>query len=458
MRITLAMMMAILVAGCSDDNDCRPCNCSAPPQTVTTLHAVALSDSSVRITWTAPDDDCNGAEAYDIRYSTSTSGVDEWWDEESFSVPDPPAPKAPGEPETFAVSPLAAETNYGFALRTRDDLGKWSGISNEARATTAPPPGAVYRITPYGNGDFATIQDAIDAADDGDIIELTDGMFAGDGNHDIDYGGKAVTVRSERGDPSTCVISCGSTQSDPHRAFLFQSGEGEDSVLEGVEIREAKVFGDAWPNSFGGAIFCANGSAPTIRGCIIRSCDATYGAGLHCKESDPVITECQFIDNEATIGGGLHLLDASPTVDLCIFVINKALQGGAIQCHGPAAAPQISRCTLVFNQADNGAGLNCGFAATPLLFNVIIASSFIGPAISCTGNCAPTLICCNLYANSGGDWTGCVADQAETDGNLSADPLFCGGENYFSLSADSPCAAENAGECGQIGAWGVGCE
>ena len=37
-----------------------------------------------------------------------------------------------------------------------------------------------YVVTPDGTGDFPTIQTAIDAAGDGDIIELTDGTFTGD--------------------------------------------------------------------------------------------------------------------------------------------------------------------------------------------------------------------------------------------------------------------------------------
>jgi hypothetical protein len=54
-------------------------------------------------------------------------------------------------------------------------------------------------------------------------------------------------------------------------------------------------------------------------------------------------------------------------------------------------------------------------------------------------------------------WVG-VADPTGTDGNISADPLFCSapGEIY-TLHADSPCAEENNPGCGQIGAYPVGC-
>ena len=44
------------------------------------------------------------------------------------------------------------------------------------------------------------------------------------------------------------------------------------------------------------------------------------------------------------------------------------------------------------------------------------------------------------------------------DGNFSADPLFCAPDILdFMLQDTSPCAAENNPECGQIGAWPIGC-
>jgi hypothetical protein len=66
--------------------------------------------------------------------------------------------------------------------------------------------------------------------------------------------------------------------------------------------------------------------------------------------------------------------------------------------------------------------------------------------------------CCDIFGNQGGDWIGTFADQYGHNGNICADPLFCDPENDdLTLGGDSPCAAENNPECGQIGAWPVGC-
>jgi hypothetical protein len=59
------------------------------------------------------------------------------------------------------------------------------------------------------------------------------------------------------------------------------------------------------------------------------------------------------------------------------------------------------------------------------------------------------------YASNCGDRTG-------IDGNFSADPQFCGvqGSGNYLLQSDSPCLLGNhpdAGDCGTIGAFGMGC-
>jgi hypothetical protein len=94
----------------------------------------------------------------------------------------------------------------------------------------------------------------------------------------------------------------------------------------------------------------------------------------------------------------------------------------------------------------------------PRLEDTIIAFNHGGPAVECFQESAPSLLCCDLFGNEGGDWTDCIADQEGVTGNLSLDPIFCGMESGdLTLREDSPCAGENNPECGPIGAWGVGC-
>ena len=132
---------------------------------------------------------------------------------------------------------------------------------------TKPPPIDTVLVKPDGTGDYPTIQAAIDAADSLEIIELTDGIFSGEGNRNIDFLGKTITVRSLSGNPELCIVDPRPeiSISDPGRGFNFHSGEPPGAVLQGITIRYGRSQGS------GGGIACVN-SSPTIQDCIIDSC------------------------------------------------------------------------------------------------------------------------------------------------------------------------------------------
>ena len=81
---------------------------------------------------------------------------------------------------------------------------------------------------------YTTIQAGIDAAADGDTVIVRDGVYTGDGNRDIDFGGKAITVMSENG-AENCIID--------RAGFVFQNGEGALSTVDGFTITGSGWFG-----------------------------------------------------------------------------------------------------------------------------------------------------------------------------------------------------------------------
>lgn len=121
----------------------------------------------------------------------------------------------------------------------------------------------------------------------------------------------------------------------------------------------------------------------------------------------------------------------------------------------------IVGCTIVANRAANGAGLYVESAYPALrISNTIIALNMVGAGIVAAGDGPPAMVCCDIYGNEGGDWTGSVADQINSDGNFSADPCFCSIESEeFSLSGDSWCLpGHHPWGCDDlVGALGEGC-
>ena len=84
---------------------------------------------TLNLFWTAPGDDgVTGIAAdYDLRYSTSPITSQNF----VIAVPVPTsAPSAPSTREHVVARGLTRGTDYWFALRTRDEAGNWSGLSN----------------------------------------------------------------------------------------------------------------------------------------------------------------------------------------------------------------------------------------------------------------------------------------------------------------------------------------
>ena len=339
---------------------------------------------------------------------------------------------------------------------------------------SAPVESAVIRVPV----DESTIQEGVGAAASGDTVLVFRGTYSGPLNRDIDFGGVNVILRSEAGAELT-VIDCLQVGS----AFRFQSGENPTAVVDGFTITGGR-------DLYCGAIFCEN-SSPTIRCCIFEAnCGCRLGGAIACYAASPIIEECSFVDNLSTgafgKGGALFCDEgSSPKISHSVFIGNSSDAGGAVACIG-ASTPSLLRCLLVENSAemggalasldeshitvesctianntgDRGAGIYCHTASADVV-STIIAFGHQGAAVASWSTGSATLVCCDVYMNENGDWCDCIAGQNGINGNISADPLFCGDDDPLMrhlLHANSPCAPENNPGCGGIGTLGVGCE
>ncbi len=217
---------------------------------------------------------------------------------------------------------------------------------------------------------FDTIQEAVDAAMDGAEIILAPGLYTGQGNRDIRFHGKGVTVRSaDPSDPeivSETVIDCGGTDAEPHRAFAFVENEDAFAVIDGLTIEGGyapiETFGNT-QESVGGAVLCDNAD-PTIRRCVIRHClAADYGGAVFSRRSSPAILDCEIRENVSyREGGGIHLEGSCGVrIERCAISYNLAgVLGGGVAMEFSCSAPSLIDCTVSRNTSNHrGGGLGC---------------------------------------------------------------------------------------------------
>jgi len=314
--------------------------------------------------------------------------------------------------------------------------------------------------------DAPTIQAGIDSAAVGDTVLVAPGTYAGCGNcDDLSYGGKAIVLVSEGG-PEVTVIDVQGSASQVRRAFRFDSGETEAAVLDGFTIQGGYA-------RFGGGIHCA-GASPTIRDCnFVQNTGYEHGGGLYCDNASPNVTECLFSWNAAGVeygtgggavacrngsspivnkstfsgnsadrGAGVWVHSSSPTISFCVFNDNCAEREGAIAVEDGSSLPVIANCTLAGNTATQGSGLYFFENAVATVENCIIALNHVGKGVFCSGGSSPTLTCCDLFGNQGGDDL-CGVDGG---GNISENPLFCDySSGDFALCDSSPCLPGNNG-------------
>jgi M6 family metalloprotease-like protein len=238
-------------------------------------------------------------------------------------------------------SGLTLNSTYTFTVKARDVLLNETAESIQASVRVGGQGANILTVpVPY-----ATIQDAINASSNGDIVEVRPGTYRGTGNRDIDFLGRAITVRSvDPNDPSvvagTIIDVEGITTFTSHRAFDFRSGESSNSILAGFTITNGFIFsiqppgippgGNGLPgaNEMGGAIRCT-GSSPTIRNCVIDLNFVFGGFGGDGAPGDPGVPGDP---NQPPIPGGNGGNGGSAF-------------GGGIYCN-PTSSPTIYNCTI----------------------------------------------------------------------------------------------------------------
>ena len=219
---------------------------------------------------------------------------------------------------------------------------------------------------------YATIQEAIDAAEDGDKIYIyrkSDGQPHYISDIDgLDLQGKEITIRSENPDDPNIVAATVIDCRNRGRAFIFQNGENENSIIDGLTIINGLASGpiatgvtgifdpcdpniyyyngnDASGDGFGGAIYLDANTSPIIRNCVFTNCQVTGGQGADGIRGYNLAGEQDTRDRGGRGGDGGNGAGNG--------------FGGAIFCD-TNSTPQILDCKFNLNAAKGGIGGNGG--------------------------------------------------------------------------------------------------
>jgi predicted outer membrane repeat protein len=436
-------------------------------------HGHYVYQPELDIYWTYIDTAATSQTQFEIEVGTDTDwGMAEMWNTSTIASTDTSI--------IYGGLPLTQDIIYHLRIRVHNGV-QWGSWTEDWFLWSTS---VVIRVP----GAAPTIQAGIDLASTGDTILVAPGIYTGIGNRDISFSGKGVVVLSEDGAEST-IINCEAIPSEPHRGFQFVTGEDSAAILEGFTIRDG--YGqDVDGYYIGGAVYMDN-SSPTINNCIFEQNSAESGGAIYCDNASPEFNYCIFSNNTATMqGGSIAGYDASSTINGCTFDNNSSLDGGALHFEGyigkRASVISLSTCLLYKNNSqDNGGAIYIGDNAAAYLLNctlsenscpvgsgifaksgtflnienTIIVYGLFGEAIHCFETGTPSISCCNIWGNVGGDWVGCIAGLADMYGNFSSTPKFCNRYigDYSLEEPNSTCLPENNSCVVLIGAFGAGC-
>jgi hypothetical protein len=302
--------------------------------------------------------------------------------------------------------------------------------------------------------DYPTIQTAIEAAADGDEVQVAPGLYP----EHLDLRGKQILLRAVGGASQTIVIPQ-SGQALP--LVTCATGETASTVIDGFQFFGGKT-----------SAVAVTSASPVFRSCRFTQNESTNGAAISFIGAGGLlrVVQCEFFGNSASSGGAFRLsaTGGHAVFEDCLFDSNEAnggQGGGAIQVSS-AASIAISRCLFRDNWASSSGGAirlsasavagatieDCGFERNGC------ASS--GGAISIDGPASASMIATSFDSNfvaSGGSCFGgaifasgaLAIEQCEFRTNeviLSNSCCNCSGASAFggAISASAACSIEQS--------------
>ncbi len=285
---------------------------------------------------------------------------------------------------------------------------------------------------------FATIQAAIDAANNADEIIVDDGVYA----EAIDFTGKMISVRSVNGPDTTTVNAFGLNApvvtmiGVPAGAeltgFTLTGGHGLDSKFSdlggGVYLQDSSpivrdcVLRDQTVNGFGGGVYISGG-APSFAFCtLLRNIATQQAGGMYVTNTDLTLSHCQFLGNIGDLGAGVLSIASNLDVINCLFSGNGDIttsNGGALYSNNSVVS--LLNTTFVNNTAVNGRAL-ASVSSTVTVDNSIIWGDQVNQVSQ--GSSSVTYQHCIVRGSGGSGMSWNLPVGIDGGSNLDVDPRF----------------------------------
>lgn len=284
--------------------------------------------------------------------------------------------------------------------------------------------GNTHTVCPAGppTCDYSVIQDAVDAAVDGDLIKIAQGTYTGVNNYgatpQVVYIGKSIHIKGgyslNNWTSPNPILNPTTIDAEGKGRGLFITGNIYPTI-EGLRITGGYAKSQAVV--MGGGIYIDQNSTATIRNNYIYSNTASYaGGGLGASASSPLIIHNTFISNTVdNEGGGLALHFSDATVRDNTFISNTAngWAGGIFVGAGPGRLYNNYICSNVSN--GSGGGLVLDYSTAELTNNIICDNQADADASGLRiSDSFPRLTHNTIARNIGGPGYGIYVDHDES--------------------------------------------
>ena len=191
---------------------------------------------------------------------------------------------------------------------------------------------------------YATIQQAIDDSNDGDVVIVEAGTY----RENINFSGKNIVVSSRYPNDPEIVAATILDGQGKGSVVLFENGETSEAVLAGFTITGGYGTKDTTIPEvdylYWGAGVCCMNASPTIKCNVITGNSGPfemqgdhsdqwklcYGGGIACIQSNAIITQNIIKDNSAYGGGGIMSYLENSKITNNIIYDNSASIGGGV--------------------------------------------------------------------------------------------------------------------------------